>query len=89
VSHSSFRYYYARDFERHWRRRLYSPQPPTSTPSHLHVEITHRFLAPNRYGWEIRPATGSPVDESRVQFASWEEASRAGRLALRQFESEG
>ena len=28
---------------------------------------------------------GLPVEEPRVQFASWEEASTAGKLALNQF----
>jgi hypothetical protein len=51
----------------------------------LHVKVTHRFQAPNRYSWELRPATGLPVEESRVQFASWEEASKAGNLALKLF----
>jgi len=50
----------------------------------LHVVVTHRFPAPNRYGWELRPATGLPVQESRVQFASWEDASQAGNRALKQ-----
>jgi hypothetical protein len=50
----------------------------------LFVKVTDRFPAPNRYGWELRPATGLPVEESRVQFASWEEASHAGKLALSQ-----
>jgi hypothetical protein len=53
--------------------------------SPLHVKVTHRFQAPNRYSWELRPATGLPVEESRVQFASWEEASNAGNLALKLF----
>jgi hypothetical protein len=88
VSQNSSRYC-ARDFERHWRRRLNTPRWPTSTPSQLHVEVTHGFPAPNRYGWEIRPAAGLPVEESQVQFASWEEASQAGKLALRQFSPEG
>jgi hypothetical protein len=57
---------------------------PSST-SQLHVEVTHRFPRPNRYGWELRPVKGLPVEESPVQFASWEEASRAGKLALTQF----
>jgi hypothetical protein len=51
----------------------------------LHVEVTNRFPTSNRYGWELRPVAGLPVEESRVQFASWEEASQAGKLALNQF----
>src|SRR5258705_14021290 len=78
--------YSAHDFERSWQKRLSTP--PRSTIgdfSPLHVKVTHRFQAPSRYSWELRPATGLPVEESRVQFASWEEASKAGNLALKQF----
>ena len=78
--------YYGRDFERRWQKRLGTP--PRRTPNEsslLHVEVTHRFPASNRYGWELRPVAGLPVEESRVQFASWEEASQAGKLALNQF----
>ena len=53
--------------------------------SSLHVDVTHRFPAPNRYSWELRPVAGLSVEESLVQFASWEEASKAGKLALNQF----
>ena len=76
--------YYARDFERRWQTRLNTPPwRTTNNPSQLHVEVTHRFPAPNRYSWELRPVMGLPVEESRVQFASWEEASQAGKLALK------
>jgi len=51
----------------------------------VHVEVIHRFPASNHYGWELRPVSGLAVEESRVQFASWEEASQAGKLALDQF----
>jgi hypothetical protein len=61
-----------------------SPGWPTSIDSELQVKVTHRFPAPKPYGWELRPAAGLPVEESRVQFGSWEEASQAGKLALRQ-----
>src|ERR1700756_4055753 len=74
--------YRARDFERRWQTRLRTPLQPTA--SDLHVVVTHRFPAPNRYGWELRPQTGLPVEGSLVQFASWEEASQAGKLALKQ-----
>jgi len=82
--------YHARDFERRWQTRLDTPPRRTTNSAAalqvgLHVEVTHRFPAPNRYGWELRPAAGLSVDESRVQFASWEEASQAGKLALTQF----
>jgi hypothetical protein len=78
--------YRARDFERRWQTRLLAV-PPCAT-SHLHVVVTHRFPAPNRYGWELRAPTGLSVEESRVQFASWEEASQAGKLALKQLATE-
>jgi hypothetical protein len=78
--------YRARDFERRWQTRLKAS--PQHTTSQLHVVVTHRFPAPNRYSWELRPATGLAVDESPVQFASWEEASQAGKLALKQFSAE-
>ena len=78
--------YYARDFERRWQTRLNTPPwRTTNNSSQLHVEVTHRFPAPNRYSWELRPVTGLSVKESGVQFASWEEASQAGKLALKQF----
>jgi len=78
--------YGARDFERRWQTRLNTPRRRTTNNTFpLHVEVTHRFPAPNRYSWELRPVTGLPVEESRVQFTSWEEASHAGKLALTQF----
>ena len=78
--------YRAGDFERRWQTRLKAPlQRPASQ---LHVVVTHRFPAPNRYGWELRPLTGLSVAELPVQFASWEEASQAGKLALKQFPAE-
>jgi hypothetical protein len=76
----------ARDFERRWRTRLNAqPRWTTNNASPLHVEVTHRFPAPNRYGWELRPVVGLAVEEARVQFASWEEANQAGKRALIQF----
>ena len=78
--------YGARDFERRWQTRLNTPpRRTTNSASGLHVEVTHRFLAPNRYGWEIATCCGPAVEESQVQFVSWEEASQAGKLALTQF----
>jgi len=72
------------DFERRWQERLNTPLPrTTSNPSQLHVEVKHRFPGPNRYSWELRRARGLPVQESTVQFRSWEEASQAGTLALK------
>jgi hypothetical protein len=41
------------------------PRLDTSNASELHVVVTHRFPAPNRYGWELRPVTGLTVEESR------------------------
>ena len=78
--------YSARDFERRWQARLNTPPRHTTyNSSQLHAEVTHRFPASNRYGWELRPVAGLPVEESRVQFTSWEEASQAGKRALNQF----
>ena len=74
------------DFERRWRRRLDTPL--RSASSELRVVVTHRFPAPNRFGWELRPAAGLSVEESRVGFASWEEASQAGKVALKQFSTQ-
>jgi hypothetical protein len=77
--------YYAHDFERRWQKRLSTPpRRTTDDSSPLHVEVTHRFTVPNRYSLELRPVA-FPWKESRVQFASWEEASTAGKLALNQF----
>jgi hypothetical protein len=50
----------------------------------LNVEVTHRFPAPNCYGWALRLTTDATEDESRTQFDSWERASQAGKLALEQ-----
>jgi hypothetical protein len=73
-------------FERRWQERLSTPRRHAIDDfSPLHVKVTHRFQSPNRYSWELRPATGLPVEESRVRFTSWEEASKAGNLALKQF----
>ena len=70
--------YGARDFERRWQARLNRPpRHTTNKSSQLHAEVTHRFPASNRYGWELRRVAGLPVEESRVQFTSWEEASQA------------
>jgi hypothetical protein len=44
--------------------------------------VKHHCSAPKRYTWEIRAAHGLSVEESRDQFASWEEASQAGKYAL-------
>ena len=75
--------YFTHDFERRWRKRLDTPAEAANAG--LHVVVTHRFPPPNRYGWEIRPAAGLPVNQSRGEFPSWEEASQAGKLALKQF----
>ena len=53
--------YDARDFERRWQTRLNTPpRRATNSASGLHVEVTHRFPAPNRYGWELRPRRAFP-----------------------------
>jgi hypothetical protein len=83
--------YSTRDFERRWQMRLNTPLRRTTNDasrldaSRLHVEVTHRYPTPNRYGWELRPLSGLAVEESRAQFTSWEDASQAGKLALSQF----
>jgi hypothetical protein len=51
----------------------------------FHVEVKHRCPAPKRYTWEIRAGQGLPLEESRLQFASWEEASQAGKDGLKLF----
>jgi hypothetical protein len=53
--------------------------------SPLHVEVKHRGSAPKRFTWEIRPVQGLSVKESRIQYESWAEASRAGKNALMEF----
>jgi len=53
--------------------------------SPLHVEVKHRGSTPKRYTWEIRPVQGLSVKESRIQYESWAEASRAGKKALMAF----
>jgi hypothetical protein len=85
--HQNYSRYRSGDFERRWQTRLKAPQQRTT--SQLHVVVTHRFPAPNRYGWELRPPTGLAVEESQGQFASWEEASHAGKLALKRFSTDG
>jgi hypothetical protein len=61
----------------------------SSVADHLRVEVKHRCSAPYRYTWEI--ACGHeplPLAESRDRFGSWEEASQAGKEALKKlFES--
>jgi hypothetical protein len=55
----------------------------SSVGDRLRVEVKHRRPAPNRYTWEIfREHDVLPVEESRDQFCSWEEASQVGRNAL-------
>jgi hypothetical protein len=52
--------------------------------SHLRVEVKHRCAAPKRYTWEIfSEGKALSVDESPDQFRSWEEASQAGKKALK------
>jgi hypothetical protein len=55
----------------------------THDTSQFHVEVKHHCSAPKRYTWEIRAAHGLSVEESGDQFASWEEASQAGKYALK------
>ena len=56
--------YSARDFERRWQTRLNTPpRHTTNNSSQLHAEVTHCFPASNRYGWELRPVAGLPVEK--------------------------
>lgn len=56
----------------------------SSIANPLRVEVKHRRPAPNRYTWEIYSEDKVlPVEESRDQFSSWEEASQAGKKALK------
>jgi len=56
----------------------------SSVASHLRVEVKHRCAAPKRYTWEIfSEGKTLPLKESADQFRSWEEASRAGKKALK------
>jgi hypothetical protein len=56
----------------------------SSAASHLRVEVKHRSPAPKRYTWEIfHDDKVLSVKESRDQFGSWEEASQAGRDAMK------
>src|ERR1700720_4658667 len=79
----TYPHYGARDFERRWQTRLNTPpRQTTNNASQLHVEVTHRFPAPNRYGWELRPVAGLSVEESRVPIstrATWPSLARITR----------
>jgi hypothetical protein len=56
----------------------------SSVVNRLRVEVKHRLPAPNRYTWELHSKDKVlPVEESREQFSSWEEASQAGKKALK------
>jgi hypothetical protein len=55
-----------------------------SVASLLRVEVKHRCPAPKRYTWEIfHEDKMLSVEESRDQFGSWEEASQAGKAAMK------
>jgi len=48
------------------------------------VEVKHRYSAPTRYTWEIFSDDKIlSVEESRDRFGSWEDASQAGKKALK------
>jgi hypothetical protein len=48
------------------------------------VEVKHDRPTPLRYCWQIYDGTKPlPMQESSTGFASWEEASRAGKAELK------
>jgi hypothetical protein len=50
------------------------------------VEVRHRGRAPRRYTWELYGEHEAiPFEESRTDFASWEEASQAGKRTLAEY----
>ena len=52
----------------------------------FHILVKHRYTDPPRYTWEIHNVEKVlAVKESESRFDSWEEASRAGNIALEQF----
>jgi len=56
----------------------------STVASRFRVEVKHRCAAPKRYTWQIfSEGKTLPVDESPDQFRSWEEASQAGKRALK------
>jgi hypothetical protein len=58
----------------------------TSLNADFWVEVKHRRPLLKRYTWEIySKGVCLSVEESRGEFGSWEEASKVGNKALRQF----
>jgi hypothetical protein len=52
----------------------------------FHILVKHRYTDAPRYTWEIHKIEKVlAVKESEGRFDSWEEASRAGNIALEQF----
>lgn len=52
----------------------------------LRVEVKHRGIPPERYTWELHAEdVVLPVKESIVGFNSWDEASQAGKAALKKY----
>jgi hypothetical protein len=50
------------------------------------VEVKHHLSKSKQYTWEIhRSDSVLPVKESETGFDSWEAASHAGKLALKEF----
>jgi hypothetical protein len=61
------------------------PMNQTHLNAEFWVEVKHRRPLPKRYTWEIHcKGFCLSVEESRGDFASWEEASQVGNKALRQ-----
>ena len=53
----------------------------TADSYQFHIEVKHHCPPPNWCTWETRATHGLAVEELRVQFGSWEEASQAGKHA--------
>jgi hypothetical protein len=50
----------------------------------VRVEVRHRGLPPTCYTWELYDEYDAlPFKESREQYGSWEEASQAGKAAVK------
>jgi hypothetical protein len=56
----------------------------SATDEKLLVKVTHHLPHPDKYSWEIREVRGRlPLQIGRQGFRSWQQAYRAGSLALK------